>query len=922
MTASRTPLPRATCAAFPVLTASSLGLQTNTSRTQSSLLVDLNDTVQVHLLTETALFESRDYEILSQEEADELKKQVRMINQMIQQTRSNLAVQSKYRDAAISMSKLYSPTAARRRSLLGNRASGGDSAREVEAERETIQKKCEELASELWVLERRIMEPQRRLLEHTAGILQLTHKSAGRNASTPKGRALMVNGAPASPESMYTTSNGRNSMEPDDVLLFDESSWDDVAGAVGLDGARSKPGAIEIPLKSPVREQQKLLAEETERLREENTTLKQEADSLRARVQSLSQELESLKDQGSEQWQLISDTEKKLETFNNQLRQVIVSADPAKNDSFGIPPSGQLEPGDLIGSQLDYLEKAVLAVGDSQGNSRQAAETTQGLNRQVHELMMQNGMSDYPMPPDAADYDDQSRYMQEALGALGRVLQNAASMAKAGSADRQKGEQSEAILMGLWEIIQSGYADIQQRSRERKRARMEQGGSGDDEDDMSDTEAFDPNEPYSLSAFSTKVQWLYAESTKLKEQKAVLKRQIKQQRELNSKSDSEKDKVLRSKESELEEARGAIARAEKQTDDVRQELSETLANLETVQNNIRQSDETQSAASQKAVKEAEERVSERDAQIATLEASTHDMQKQLALAEANIATITAQIRQANESKSQAEKAVEEKTREVAEKQQELADKQNELDSQQKELAEMTGMVAEFKMEATLAKAELDGAYGSRRERAAEAAALTNTSETTKLQARVDVLQPRIEELEKELKATVQDLKDITKQAIDAETKIAELEGELDQVSQSARKEKEQLQDALDQERLKLAVPLSPSGRPNASILTDTYRDALKAERKKYEEQLKVCLSFNQQDPLNTLQTNYWYPERTNEQAQDRRGTEAAEKGCRARQKPAQSTVALRFEGASLDDSRPLLMTTTRDMSTLNGRLVV
>lgn len=877
----------------------------------------------MHLLTETALFESRDYVILSQEEADDLKKQVRIIKQQIEQTRSNLAVQSKYRDAAMSMSKLYSPNAGRRRSLLGNRGSGGsDSAREIEAERETIQQKCEELASELWVLERRIMEPQRRLLEHTAAILQLTHKSSARNASTPKTRAPLVNGVPASPESMYTSSNGRNSMEPDDVLL-DEPNWarsfDEVTGALGLD-TRVKKGTIEIPMKSPVREQQKLLTEETERLRGENAALKQETDSLRAQTQSLSQELEGLKGQGTGQWQLISDTEKKLEAFNSQLRELVVSADPAKNGSYATPPSGQLEPGDLIGSQLDYLEGALRAVGDSQGNSREAAEMTQNMNGKLQKLLVENGAPDHPMPPDAgAGYDDQARYMQEALGALDSVLQNAANMSKVGAAGRQKGEQNDAILLGLWEIMQSGHADMQQRNQERRRTRLEQGATDEDEDDMSDVEGFDPNEQYSLTAFSTKVQRLYAESTKLKEQKSVLKRQVKQQRELNSKSDGEKDDVLRTKDNELEEARGALARSQQETDDVRRELSDTLAHLETSQQNVSQSGDKLSAAVQAAVQDLQGQLEESNARVVALEASTtdmhkrfeastNDMQKQLALADANVSTITAQLRQANETKGQAERSLAERTKELAERQQEFTTKQKELEEQQKELEEMTGMVAEFKMRATLAEAELDGAYGSRRERAAEVAALTNASETAKLQAKVDMLQPKIDTLEKELKATVQDLRDITKQAIEAESKISELESELDQATQTARKEKEQLDEAvqekdrlraaLDDERMKLNVPLSPSGRPNASILTETYRDALKAERKKHEEQLKVCRRTRTFPAPNRPHANR-PPERANEQAEARRRAQAAEEGCRARQEPTQSAVTLRTEDVRL-----------------------
>lgn len=90
----------------------------NTDHPQSSPNVDLKDPIQVHLLTETALSDSREWVILSQEEVDDLKKQCQSIVQRIEQTRANLAIQSKYRDAAISMAKLYSP--GKRRSILSD----------------------------------------------------------------------------------------------------------------------------------------------------------------------------------------------------------------------------------------------------------------------------------------------------------------------------------------------------------------------------------------------------------------------------------------------------------------------------------------------------------------------------------------------------------------------------------------------------------------------------------------------------------------------------------------------------------------------------------------------------------------------------------------------------------------------------------
>ncbi|OTB04843.1 hypothetical protein M426DRAFT_320426 [Hypoxylon sp. CI-4A] len=816
----------------------------NTGRVQSSVLVDLKDPVQVHLLTETALLDSKEYEILSQEEVDDLKKQCQNLNQRIEQTRSNLAIQSKYRDAAISMSKLYSPSKmdSKRRSFLGHRHSESmDAAREAEHELNTIQKKCEDLASELWSLEKRVMEPQRRLLEHTAGILQLTHKTA--NKPAPSSKIPLVNGVPASPESMYTTSNGRDSISVD--FLEDGYAFDEASLYLSFDQSerlndRTRQNPIEIPMKSPIREQNRNLTEEGERLREENRELRTQAESLLT-------EINQLRGHDPDQWKLITDTESKLESFNRQLREVIVNTDPANNSNYRAVPSGRLEPGDMIGSHLDYLENGLIAISQGQGNSLVMAEKIQAINAQVQEALLVANIN-HPPPPDAdLGVDEQLEYLQDSLRVVESELRQTIDAANGNSADQSKNEQFETVLMGLWDIIQTGYADMRKRRQERRKARSEKGLEPDEEDMSDGGESIDLEETYSLSAFSNKIKWLYTQATKLQEQKGVLKRQIKQQRELNSRSDSEKDQALRDKMDELEEAKMQLHQVEQDSNLSRSQLSQALEDLENMQNG--RSEESA------AINEAHEQLKERNARIASLEAEARDVQARLAAAEASIETITAQLQEANEARDAADKAVK--------------DKETILKTKEEELEQMTGMFAELKMEATFAKAELEGAYGSRKERAAEVAALHNSSESVKLQNRVETL-------EKELQATAEDLTNVVRQSLESEKKIGELEDELDQVRNERsrihdekekmhdelekqlrdatsdleerleseiarlRKEKEQIQDELDKERLGSARgPLSPAGSKGTSYLTDSYRLGLRAERKKYEEQLRA-----------------------------------------------------------------------------------
>ncbi|TGJ85197.1 hypothetical protein E0Z10_g3537 [Xylaria hypoxylon] len=814
----------------------------NPDRVQSSIFVNLKDSVQVHLLTETALFDSKEYVILSEDEVDNLKKQCQVLAQRIGQARSTLTIQSKYRDAAVSMTRLYSPTS-RQRSFLGNRLSGGsDAAREAEAERDAIQKKCEDLAAELWSLEQRLMVPQRKLLEHTAGILQHAHKMAKKTA-TASSKPPLVNGVPASPESMYTTTNARNSLDfLEDGLVFDEASLYRSFDMTETLNSQPLPHPIEIPIKSPVRGQNKQLVEETDKLRQEN-------DQLRSENRALLAEIEVLRREGSGQWNMISDTERKLEKFNHQLREVVVKADPTRNRDYDPVPAGQQESSDMLNSHLDYLENALFLVGDDYGNRPEVGPKLQSLNSQIQGILISIDPSHPQAPPPVDDVDQQLEYLQESLQVVDEQFRRTADLAQSTLTDKQKSEQFEVVLMGLWDIIQSGYADIRQRKEERRKARMEK-GLEPDEEDLSDGDSTDVNEAYSLPAFSSKIQWLYTQATRLNEQKAVLKRQIKQQRELNSKTDSEKDQQLHDKESELEETNARLSRAERETDDVRAHLAEALDEIENLQN--LQNGRNQEAAT---IEESQEQLKQRAARITSLEAEAREMQARLATTEASIESITTQLQDANGAKDVAQRAVEERA--------------NIIKTKEQELEQMTGMVAELKMETAMAKAELDGAYGSRKERAAEVAALHNSSESAKLHLRV-------ESLEQELEATANDLTDVVKQSLDSEKKIGELEDELDKVKAERdrirneqekinedlerqlhdatrdleermkveiarlRKEKEQVQDELDRERLKGGNGTgSPSGISKTSYLTDSYRVGLRAERKKYEEQLKA-----------------------------------------------------------------------------------
>lgn len=638
--------------------------------------VDLKDPIQIHLLTETALTDSKEYQILPQEEVDDLKKQVQLMTQRVEATRSNLAIQAKYRDAALSMAKLDT------------------GATHQDPELEALEQKCEDLALELYSLEKKLLTPQRRLLEHTAGILQLTHKASRRKAAKQDGQ--MANGIPGSPESLYTYSHSRNSFDAHGDDYFDDGMY----GLDGADGPRRK-NAIEIPMKSPVRE-------ETAQFNKS-----------------------------------VSEMEVKLRNLNTTLRDIIVRFNPGVNNEYDDPPPKlpNAKPGEMLKAQMDYLETGLVAIQAEQ---------------------------------------------ESFTGAVGATLGG-----------------SDTTMKSLWNVIRTDLENTKQRKDERKRARTDK-GLGDDEDASEDE--FDTTEDYSNAGFSARVQWLSSQAATLKEQRTVLKRQIKQQRELNNKSDAEKDEEIARKHEELEESRQLHARAEHESTETQRMLADALAELDEAK--------ATAASGHKAAAELQDR----EETIELLEKKIKKMSDETAgVSSAHVTALEAEL-ETHRTK--------------------VRDTEKKLVENEDEIEQLNMTLAELKTEVTIARAELDGAYGSRAERAADVAALKNNAEIVKLTN-------QITKLKKELAGTVLDLENVTKETLGAEREKIELEGKLDHAQQSrisleaeVKKLQEhmaKLQEELDGEKLKAG---GAGGTKGAVMLSEQFRTTMREERKKFQEDLR------------------------------------------------------------------------------------
>jgi chromosome segregation ATPase len=191
-----------------------------TPRTRNSDALNVSDPVAMHLLTETALSDSKNYEVLSFEELESLKRDKTILHNRIDAMQRKLAIEGKLRDAAQSLNRLYnSGEQGHRRNMDGSKSSNGSNSSDAwsrtEDELAASNRRMDELAQELKQMRLKLEDTQRRILEHTAGVLQITHKGLKKNLRKAE--------LPRSPESM--TSLGRQSISRGTITHeFDERS--------------------------------------------------------------------------------------------------------------------------------------------------------------------------------------------------------------------------------------------------------------------------------------------------------------------------------------------------------------------------------------------------------------------------------------------------------------------------------------------------------------------------------------------------------------------------------------------------------------------------------------------------------------------------------------------------------------------------
>ena len=786
---------------------------------------------------ETALSDSQHYEIMSPEEVDEIKKRLAFVSSHVDATKRKLVLETKLRDAAQNLNRIYinqsrensgdgSPLSPgkKRRSLFGSKNNGSSSEMlgRTDYEMQESTKKCEELARDLRESEREERDLRQRLLEHTASVLQTTHKGY-----------LSAEPPPAELEGINGYVNGTRGIDKAD--FGNQSHYLPYPGSetYGLDYINGSGGPS-------------------------NTEF-------------------------ARQTQLIIDIESRVADLNAQLRDVIIQLKPRKED-LPLPPrqlidDDQADPGEVLREQVDFLERCFDLMGNLQSNLRRelessniaAEEKLEQLNANLHKVMSKSNQaqaSKYVPPPKATGntLQDQLDYLEGGLGAVERRIQQLVeagqSSTKLLSTYDKRAERYQSVIGGLWDIISASDEEAKQRNKDL-------GSTGNES-----------TEEFSLQAFSAKVQALHTRATELKEQKVVLLNQIQQQRELWDAADKGRNAQIEELTAEIEATRAQVESTSKAAQQHRDHLVIITAELEEAREELDLREKQRGMehnealnAERTANKEVKDQLfGELSAKQDTINQLENGLQKlreaatkadypgQLQVAEQKLQKLTAQHDEAKGRVDAMEVNALALRSDLDGKSQSLATIETQLRDQEAEIVRL-------QTELTITRAELDSAHGSRAQRAAEAAVdpalqkqieelternMSLIEEIASLKAtrdsatrKTNELTARVSTLQYELGETINDYEAMTKTTVEFDKEREHLETLIDTFRERIDVLENQLNDEKVQQ-LGLKSPGPPGSKESISarttstmVLKNEFKKMMRETRAEYSKAMKV-----------------------------------------------------------------------------------
>ncbi|OQE20704.1 hypothetical protein PENFLA_c016G10274 [Penicillium flavigenum] len=911
----------------------------NPTHPRSSVLLNANDPVAMYLLTETAIGDSTNYEVLSLEEVEELKKEVTLLSTRIHGTKRKLALETKLRDAAQSLGRLYSPPSPRSSGEYGangssnshrmsrgifGRSGTSEALDKSDSELAVSQRRCEELAQELWKLEKRSQTITQRLLEHTAGVLQMTHKGLKKG---PKNPARTSDGTyddhKFDDRSLYRTNehldnfgvNGKietnaAAVMNTEAMQVTERRLEELSERMHDMMIQSNPGEFVDPPPQlsggggPVNSTATVDAHLDYIKNSMNNIVLHRGDvPAPTAARDIAPEAEGA-------WK------HQLTEVNNQVQTIV--------DRFGLTRSPTLPPppdashGEGLEEQLSYLQAGIDGL---ESRVDGVLEQKSILTTQIQQQRELNSKSDAERDAHIGDLTEQLTHVRRDLEVsereanasrdeLALVMEQLNAMRHNGSSqDEAKATlvQTEGEVARLQSVVSSLHTEADARIKEVSEAREAQDKAEaevkrlqqyiDDvqrdndarAEEVSDARDRAEGEVKRLQAVIVSLQNdTDARSEEAREARDHAEEEVKRLQviitSLQNDSEAKSEEVRETKEAhghaedEVKRLQVVIASLQNDTDAKSQETREArdhaedeVKRLQAAVMSLQNDTDAKLKEAIEARDRAEDEVKRLHAVIETLQNDTdtrgEDVKEARDRAENEVQRLQSLVETLqNDSDSRSEEvrgARDRAEQEVAQLEaaiqqiriqsdariKEADDKRAESDHNatrlQNELTELEGEIVRVTTELTMAKAELDGAYGTRAERAAEVAAnpsiqrendalvtrnieLTEELAALKSQRGGGDLQQRADTLERELRETIDDYEAMTKASIEFEKERERFESFID----SLRDRCEQLETQLAEERISWMNLSSPTsmGRDGTSETTSTM--VLKNEFKK------------------------------------------------------------------------------------------
>ncbi|OKL59852.1 hypothetical protein UA08_04704 [Talaromyces atroroseus] len=772
--------------------------------------IDVTDPVLLHLLTETAIGDSAGYEILPFEEIEDLKREHEVLSNRIESTKRKLALETKLRDAAKSLSRLPNPKANGNGEYTNGNTNGVAHHPEDE-ELAVSSQKCEQLSQELWAVERRAQDVHKRLLEHTAGILQLTHRGLKKNAKRDSTNHV-PNGAgfDFDERSFYKALEVEDThgLKADvDTLRRTEQKLEDLNGRLRdiLFQGHADRDASPLPLRV-----------------NNDTSLAYIQDHLAYLETSLETlQIDGLPGSGPVPEISATEMEIELSAINSQLQSLLGQAGSHLSPTLPPPPSPS---GQYLNGHIDYLRSGM---EDLQGRVERLQDQKSILTTQIQQQRELNSKSDAERDAHVADLAQQLMETRKELELSEREAQTVRNelglvMEQLDTAKQQQNIQDQQL-----EIDKDKAEKEVEHLREQLDLVMEQLNAAKEQQNTQ----YQQLETGKIEA--------EREAERLREELGLMTEQL--------------DAAHQHQGTQYQQLANDKVEAEKAAERLQGELGLVIEQLNAAkeqQNNQFQQLETEKA---KAEKEAEHLREELGLVMEQLNAAKEQQNNQFQQLEAEKAKAEKEAEHLREELGLVMEQLDVTKQQQDIHHQQLANDKAEVEKEaerlREELEHVEGEYARAQTELTVVKAELDGAYGTRAERAAEAAAnpalykeiedlhtrnISLAEELAALRAEQTNrdngqgdLQKRVETLQKELEETIEDYESMTKASIEFEKERERYESTID----SFRDRCEQLETQLSDERITwMGVNSQTAARDGAMETTSTM--VLKNEFKK------------------------------------------------------------------------------------------